>query len=554
MVKTRLLALCALIGLALGHGLAHAARVYTNVQTPTAASAVFDMGSTQSLSYRITNTNTGTNTGERIFEMRFRVLTGSSLFSGATAAPAGWTRTAWSTTAVTFQATSWANAIVVGGASVSFTLVLTMRSSNVDISETLRDLRARYTKSTGGPPFSSISAVVTNKPDSWTLKSLTITSFQITDTLGSPISSLAAGGNFRLVMTVKNNSTSPQNAIVSNPNPPTTVETGTVTQSLTGTVTSPSPFNLASLASGTITFSFSTAGSDNGTIYFTAQARVGTSVTSNTATSPILTFSSCVLSGSFQLPASSICQYAGSNITLRMALKNNCTSPINTVTPALNPPAGPVTLVSGPTPATIGSIAVGATATVDWVYQINNSAATNPFTFVGSATSLSPALTAPAATSPGVTRGEFPIAVNPLVTNASSSNVEMTWTPTNNGCAAVNSVAISIPAGWVWANDAYSLVDLSAINSVETWVASGANPVTFTAPNVANRLPQSFGGDFSLVFSATPASTTTSNFTVNVTDANGAAISVAVPVTVSPFKDPNGLNSVTTTIWREQIP
>ena len=130
----------------------------------------------------------------------------------------------------------------------------------------------------------------------------------------------------------------------------------------------------------------------------------------------------------------------------------------------------------------------------------------------------------------------------------------MTWTSTNNGCAAVNSVAITIPAGWVWANDAYSLVDLSAINSVETWVASGANPVTFTSPNVASRLPQTFGGDFTLVFSATPASAVISNFTVNVTDANGVVIPVTVPVTVNPFKDPNGLNSVTSKIWREQIP
>jgi hypothetical protein len=99
------------------------------------------------------------------------------------------------------------------------------------------------------------------------------------------------------------------------------------------------------------------------------------------------------------------------------------------------------------------------------------------------------------------------------------------------------------------------LVSLSAVNAVETWVASGANPVTFTSPNVANQLPLSFGGDFSLVFSATPTSIGTSTFPVNVTDANGVTVTVTVPVTVNPF-DPAGLNSVTNgiRIWREQFP
>ena len=123
-MKTRLLVLCVLIGLALGQGLAHAARSFSYVQTPAVAAALFNMRSTQSLSYLITNTNTPANTGERIYQMRFRINSGS-LFSNTTVAPAGWTRTAWSTTSVTFRANSWANAIAVGGASTNFTLVLT---------------------------------------------------------------------------------------------------------------------------------------------------------------------------------------------------------------------------------------------------------------------------------------------------------------------------------------------------------------------------------------------------------------------------------------------
>jgi hypothetical protein len=435
-------------------------------------------------------------------------------------------------------------------------VILAARSTTADVTnETLRDIRARYTTTTTGPPFTSLFSLTTNTPGSFSLKSLAITTFQITDLSGTPITAIVAGTSFRLVMTVKNNSTVAQSPITSIANPPAATKTGTVTQSLTGTVGS--PLNLASLASGTITFTFSTSAGDNGTIYFTASAQRIATVSSTTATSPTLTVAPCVLSASFQLPASAICQYAGTNVSLRVGLTNNCAVTFNTVTPTLNPPAGPVTLVSGPTPASIASIAVGTTATVNWVYQINNAAvppATNPFTFTASATSVSPALTAPAATSPFITRGEFPITVNPPVTNATSTNVELTWTATNSGCANVNSVAVTIPAGWVSANDAYSLVDLSAINSVETWVPTGANPVTFTSPDVPNQLPQSFGGDFSLVFSATPASAGVSNFTVNVTDANGVTVPVNVPVTVNPFKDPNGLNSVTNRMWREQVP
>lgn len=565
-MKTRLLALCLFIGLALGHGPAYAARTFTLAQTPSAATALFDMGSTQSLSYLVTN-NTTTNPGtERIYVMRFRISSGS-LFSGATA-PAGWTIASPASfgtgvTTVTFQTSSWANAIAFGG-SASFTLVLKLRSTTADTNEKLRDIRASYTLNTnplatvkGGtytltPATPPTAPALPNAPGQWMLKSLAVT-FQITDLSGVPISSLAAGASFRLVMTVKNNSTtSPQSGIVSNPATPNAAKTGSVTQALTGTAGS--PLSLASLASGTITFTFSTAPSDNGTISFTALAQRSTTVTSKTATSPILTVAPCVFSAN--ITASASCMYPGSNITLTMVLTNSCPYGLSTVTPSLST-TGPVTYVSGPTPSPIPipTIAAnGGAATVNWVYAINSNTATNPFTFSGSATSASPVMSTPTALSPSITRGEFP--VDPPATNASSTNGELTWTVTNGGCAPVNSVAVTFPAGWVWANDAYSLVDLTPTNSVETWLASGTNPVTFTSPDSVNRLPvgASYQGVFSLVFSATPASAGISNFTVSVTDANGVVIPVSVPVTVNAF-DPSGTNSVTNGIrtWREQF-
>jgi hypothetical protein len=556
-VRKQLLALCVLVVLLLGHGLAHAARTFSYSQTPTPPAAIFPMGSTQSLSYLITNTNTAPNTGERIFTVRIRINSGST-FTAATVAPAGWTLTTRTTTTATYRANAWANAIVPG-ASQSFTIVVLMRTSTADVNDKLRDIRSSYTTSTTFSFTSgTITSTVPNPPapptlpsaaGTWMLSSLTV-AMQITDLSGVPISSIAAGSSFRVVMTVTNKSTATQNGITSNPNPPSRTTTGTTTPTLTGTAGS--PLNLTAGSSGTITFTYSTAVTKYGTVYFTASAQRISTVTSASAISPTLTVIQCVFSAS--ITASDSCQYPGQNISLTMLLTNNCSVALTTVTPTLST-TGPATLVSGPTPATIASIpAGGGTASVGWVYQLNTAAATNPFTFTGAATSASPALTTPLAASPSILRGEFGVVLTPATTNASSTNVELDWDVTNNGCAAANSVAVTSPAGWVSANDAYSLVNLNATTAVETWVPSGANPVTFTSPNVASQLPLAFDGDFFLVFSATPANAGTSIFNVDVTDANGAVVSVPVSVTVNPYADADGLNSVNNNAWREQFP
>lgn len=534
--------------LALGCAAAHAARTYTYVQSPVAGTQ-FDMGSTQSVTYQITNTATAPNAGERIYEVRFRINSGS-LFSASTAAPAGWTRTAFSTTSVTFQASSWANAIASGG-SASFTLQITMRSTTTNVNEALQDIRGRFTATTTGPPFTNLASITTATPGAWTLMSLSITTFQITDLAGTPITALTAGTSFRLVMTVKNNSSVIQNNVVSNPNPPTAVKTGTVTQALTGTVGS--PLSLTAGASGTITFTYSTVAPDNGTISFTADARNGATVTSKTATSTTLSVGRFTAS----VTSSASCQYAGSNITLTMALTDGYPYSILNVTPTLTPVAGaPVTYVSGPSPAApIASVPASPPVTnITWTYQVNSTGTTNPFTFSGSATGTgntggSPVLTTPTATSSNITRGIFSAAISPTVVNAASTNVEVQVTVTNNGCAAVNSVAITPPAGWTGAADAYSLVDLSAVNSVETWTAAGT---TFTAPNVASQMPLTFGGSFAVVFASTPAAATSSVFTVRVTDANAQFVDIPLTVTVNAFKS-GSLNDAATRVWREDF-
>ena len=561
-MKMRSLICWVVITFGLLHNTAYAARSFSYAQSPATALASFNMGSTQTISYQITNTNNGGNVGERIYLMEFNLPGTGTVFSSSTTAPAGWTRTTFSSTSVSFQATSWSNAIAVSGngptTTATFPLVLVMGSSSADVSDSLKNLRASYTNTTTGPPFSRTGRTTINTTNLWTLKSLAVTSFIITDTLGNPATAIAAGNSFKLVMTVRNNSTVSQSGIISNPNSPTPIKTGTVTQGLTSTVGS--PLTLAAGASGSITFTYSTASTDNGTIYFTANAQSGANVTSNLATSTTVAISKFIAAivTSATAPA---CLYSGSNITVTMTLTNGFPYSILNITPTLTPVAGaPLTYVSGPTPATIASLAAGASTTVTWVYQVNSTTGvgvTDPFTFSGSATGTgntagSPIIITPLSTTAFISRGAFLFVVNPSASNTSSTNVELVWTLTNNGCAAVNSVAILVPAGWVWANDAYSLVNLSATSAIETWVVSGTNPVTFTSPDIPSQLPQTLSGNFHLVFSATPTAATTSIFSITVTDALGTSVVVPVNLTVNAFQT-GGLNNATNRIWREDF-
>src|SRR5438552_14137339 len=99
---------------------AQAARSYSAAQTsPTPTPGQFDMGTTQSITVSVTNTSTGANSDERLYQVQFQLSTTAcsptpctnTVFSSATTAPAGWTRTAFSTTSATVKATSFTNAL-----------------------------------------------------------------------------------------------------------------------------------------------------------------------------------------------------------------------------------------------------------------------------------------------------------------------------------------------------------------------------------------------------------------------------------------------------------
>lgn len=556
---------------------AYATRSFQVSQSAPPTPVYIDMGTTQTLTYTITNNSTGTNAGERIYQVRFR-LNGTCLgtpctatsFSSSTTAPTNWTRTAFSATSVTFRANTWADAIPATPtpASLNFNLVITGGTSNQDRAETLRDVRAYFSAQTN---FGNSHSVTISAQGSWTLKSLQITSFQVTDLSGAPINAVASGGSFRLVMTVKNISTVTQNNIVSNPSPPTRNPSGWTGNfpscSLTGT--NPSPLNLAPGASGTITYTCTTTGSgpnvSNGSIYFSAIAQASSSVTSRSANSSVLAVSPVTVSMAIT-PTSPNCLFSGNTATFQLTVTNTTSSSITNVTPSAltltTANGASYSSLSGPTPSPLScaspaTMAAGAICTYTWTATVLGNVtglpkpAINTSVFVNYNSGGTP-LTTPSATDTEDV-DDFTVALSPTSTNATSTNQEFTWTVTNYGCGnLINQVAIAIPpGGWNPSGDLYSIVNDNTGNLYnENWTVSGT---TFSAPTSSDRIPYTQSGAFSVVFTSVPSVTGTYNFSVTVTDdrsGGGNSTTHVIPVTVNPF--PGTSNQTTTDTWREQ--
>jgi hypothetical protein len=573
-----------------GQSPVEAAYNFTSAQTnPTPVQ--YTMRSSASPTFRISNTST--TAGARIYQVRFRLSTYNTIFPASIAAPAGWTRTSYSATSVTFRANNWANAILSGGL-LDFVLAMTAGYSSADVNQTLRDVRACFTTvdpGAGSWPTCGTSNRITYSSGSsiglWRLMSLDITGFTITDLAGTPTTSITAGTGFKLVMTIVNRSTTTQSGIISVANPPAPTITGTVTlPGSPATVYSPSPLNLASLASGTITFTYTTQASDAGTVYFTASTRnsggTATSKTNPSATSPILAVGKFTAALAVTtLPATSpTCNYSNRDLTITMGLTNNYGNAITGIaaTALTVSLAGQVTLTSGPNYPSGTTVAAGGTLPVNWTYKITGPTSSTNFYFTGTASGTEQTGGAgtgrntPLATSNTVIYGGFTVAVNPSTVNANSTNQTMSWTVTNNGCADVKQVQIAIPtlpSTWgLPVSDTYSLIEqynppnpgTNPIDPVENlWTVSVSNPVTFASPASPNYvLPLIAGsatdGTFELVFPGTPSSAGTPHtFQVIVMDANNISVTLATDVSVIGFNTAPNSNSTNTGMIREDI-
>ncbi len=546
---------------------AQAARSFTIAQTAPVAPGEVDMGTTQTLTYTVTNTASGGNAGERIYRMRFR-LSGSctgtgctaTLFTTASAAPANWTRTGFNTTSVTYTAATWADSIPAGS-SLSFSVVVTAGKSTQDRTETLRDARASYTTDTdfsNGIKNAGTSTI--NTPGSWILQSLQITGFQTTDTSGVPTSAIAAGATFRIVITVKNISVATLNGIVANPSPPTaTTSVGfgaSPNCSAPPPTTSPSPFNLAAGASGTITYTnCTTVLANSGTVtYSVTDVRIGGgAATSRTGSSNVLSVSPLSVGIAITGPyvADTTCHFSGDTATFVMTVTNNTGANVTSITPSALTRAGTNTTIgaftaqptscSGAFPLPNGGWCKYTwTAPVTIIGSYPSSGAKPIFSVTGSASANPGPITSPTVPSNPQDVEGFVVTVAPTATNTDSTNEQFTFSLLNSGCANVNQVAITAPGAFPFSGDGYSLINSTA----EDWTQTGT---TFAAGTV---LPTGASGDFSLVFTSTPSATGTYTFSLNVTDQNAVSKTVTVDVPVATFGS-GTINVASPATWRE---
>jgi len=592
MTKRNLVSFALTLLLGMGWLPVQAARLFSATQTsPTPAPGQFDMGTTQSVTISVTNASTGGNVAERLYQVQFQLSTTAcsptpctnTVFSSATTAPAGWTRTAFSSTSITFKANSFADALGstaqspnVPPTAASFTPVLAVGTFTADLSQTLSKVTARLSPNTNFSGSHAVNCTSGTCLGSWKAMSLQITKFQTQTTAGVDTNAVAAGQSFLIVITMKNISTATQNGIVANPSPPTATRAGTwfgasPVCSLTGT--SPSPLNLAAGASGTITYTCTTPATpsptDSGTVtYSVTKVQNSTNTaTSRSATSNTLSVSPLTVGIAITASAApAACLFAGGSAKFTMTVTNNTGGTVTGVSPTLNSPTvangASVGAYSAPTTNPSGcnaSLANGSscdfiwTATTSITGSYPSSLPQPSFSTSGFATATSGGSTITTPAPPSNTENilEYVVSVSPVAIYPSSTNVELDWNLANLGCptANVSSVAVTVvPAGWTLSPDpayAYSLVTDTTGGANDTWTVSGT---TFTAPNASSQIPvNKLDNDFYLLFSATPSTLGTSTFTVVVTDTNGVSRTQTTAVTVNSLTP----GSVTPWTWRE---
>lgn len=534
---------------------AKAAYNYTSTQID-AAPVIFTMQDTASVTFQITNTSTGSNVDQRIYQMRFRLTgtTGGTVFSSTTTAPAGWTRTSFSTTSVTFRANTANDAIVctTGGCaagpttSKNFTLNIIAGRYSADLNQSLRDVRAYFQNATSPwPPSSSDQRVTKNSGSSvglWTLKSLLMT-------LVPSVTAVPVGTPFNLTMTVTNRSTTNLTGVTSNPKPPTRTYTG---GAVVNTASNPANLNLNAGATGTMVWTYTTTASGAGTVTFTAYAGVGTR-TSKTVTS--IPVSIGLISGSIAVTPT--CLFSGNVATFVMTVTNVTGGTVNNIVPNAPTRGGTATIgaFTGPAPASIASLANNTSGTFTWTATVTG-AVLSTYSIIATATGNGGNTTGPVTSNIEDVDG-FVINIDTTDVNLSSTNQALTWSIINQGCVALQSVSISFLPGWTWgggSEDGYALVTNTFGNLVESWGASGptSGPVQFNSPSAADRIPLGSGGDFELVFSTTPTSGASSPFSVTVTDENGISNSQSLTVNLNAFNF-NSLNEADTEASREEF-
>ncbi len=288
------------------------------------------------------------------------------------------------------------------------------------------------------------------------------------------------------------------------------------------------PFSLASGASATMTWLYSA--DITGSVYFSARAQ-----NSGVSASSVLVNSNTVVIGSFTAamsisPSSVI---SGQTVTVGMTVTNNGASAlVNVVPDALTPCAGGATetFVSGPSPASIASIAGGSSGTFTWTYTVTGTTG-QVYCLSGAAAANGPVATNTALSNSGAV-SSYSVSASPGVIASASTNTAITWSVFNGSGYAIKEVQVATPAvGADWT--------CSAITAPAGWSGACAVTVIFSSSGPANDIPAGGTKTFTITFSTTETVLTdkTVSFPVTITARGGAGASntLASTVTVSAY-------------------
>lgn len=248
------------------------------------------------------------------------------------------------------------------------------------------------------------------------------------------------------------------------------------------------PFSLASGSTGTVIWTYSADSS--GQVYFSARA----SASGGTAQSKAVV-SNTVLIGDFtaSLALSPASVINGQDVTVDMTVANNGNSALVNISPSLlsGCAGGAVeTLVSGPSPASITSLAKGSSGVFTWTYRITGSVG-QTYCLTGNATANGPVLTNTAASNSGHI-SSYSVTVAPSAIASGSTNFTITWNVYNGGGCGLREAAIGLPQpGW----------NCSSVSAPAGWQGSCGGQAQFSSTGPGSDIGSGSTGSFSVTFS-----------------------------------------------------
>lgn len=439
--------------------------------------------------------------------------------------PTGWTATAVNNPGQGqsyIEYTTTTNKIPVGG-SVTFNVTLT-GSNNGNIPAVAQDLtdliidndtsncqqRTKTEMTIANANSNYFCRSSTGNADTWSRLSL------YSSITASP-SSVGIGGTITVIQTVTNRSSSAQtnvqpaiasmtlgNGLDNNG----TGANATLTSGLT-------PASVASISSGaSATFQWSYSATSTGSLRFCNSAKNGAGPPP-TATS-LTACSSYVSIGNFtaSLSISPSQVVSGQNVTVTMTVTNNGSTTITNITPTLTPP-GVATLVSGPTPASLGGLIPGESDIFQWVYTITGSVDA-VFTFSGYATDNGGVRSTP---DPAISNqgkiSAYSVAVSPNNVCSGSANVTFTFNVRNKGGYPLQQILIGTPITAFVYNAAPSG------GCATSWtVSTSGTPTKIKFKTASDYVPVNGSCNFSVRYSTIPTvtSNTDYNFRVDIWD------------------------------------